>query len=95
MLKGVKQKKLCINCKYFIPDKNWFSSTQEFAKCAKFMKKNYDVNHLISGKVLVQHDEYYYCSTARESDSMCGITGNNYVKNNKKKNNDKEDDLLV
>ena len=35
----LKNQKLCINCKYFIPDGKFFS-TQEFAKCSKFVKKN-------------------------------------------------------
>jgi hypothetical protein len=97
---SLKRQKLCVNCKYFIPDGNWFSS-QNFAKCSKITKKNYDVNHLITGKVVVQKEEYYYCSTARASDSMCGIAGNNYIRNKKNNKNkrededDEEDDLLV
>jgi len=95
---SLKNQKLCINCKYFIPDRSWFSTTQEFAKCSNFIKKYDDVNHLITGKVVVQKNEYFYCSTARTSDSMCGIDGNNYVKNKKNRNNKEEgdkDDVLV
>ena len=91
----LKNQKLCINCKYFIPDGKFFS-TQEFAKCSKFVKKNDNINHLITGNVVIQKDGYYFCSTARTNDVMCGIMGNNYIK----KNNDKgdinwEEDLLV
>jgi len=79
--------KLCINCKYFIKG-NY--DTDEYSKCSFFKKKkDDDVNYLINGNQEVNfwnniltkiNDEFYYCSTARSCDNMCGREGIKFEK---------------
>lgn len=64
---------LCINCKHF--KKDMFTPTR-FAKCKKFMRVDYNVEHLISGKK--ENQDMYYCSTARTSIILCGEDGTGY-----------------
>ena len=65
--------KLCINCKYFISDKQ----TDEFGKCSLFPKKEANIYYLVNG---IEKKEYYYCSVVRSMDDMCGYKGKNYKK---------------
>jgi hypothetical protein len=67
--------KLCINCKYFIPD----NDTGEFANCAFFPKGEANLDFLVNG---VKNDKtnYYYCITARGQNNMCGKEGKYYKK---------------
>jgi hypothetical protein len=65
--------KLCINCKYFIPD----NDTGKFGKCSLFPKQGGKINYLVNG---IKNDEYFYCSTSREHDNMCGEEGKYYKK---------------
>jgi hypothetical protein len=64
--------KLCINCKHF---KKNFWMEKKFGKCTLFPRENNSKNHLVDGKHDIQIDDYFYCSTARSFDSMCGETG--------------------
>ena len=81
--KHVKQN-FCVNCKYFIPDNN---GKNEFGKCGMFPSESQ--NYLIDG--IIREDEYYYCSTARQYESLCGKDGAKYKnKNNRKKNNNRK-----
>jgi hypothetical protein len=73
-LKQVKPK-LCINCKYFIPD----NDTGKFGKCSFFKKKESDTNYLVNG-IIAQEEYYYYCSTSRLNEHMCGEEGKYYKK---------------
>jgi len=66
---------LCINCKHF--KKDIFTLTR-FAKCKKFMRVEYNVEHLISGKKEKENQDLYYCSTARKSNILCGEDGIGY-----------------
>ena len=75
--------KLCINCKYFITDYN----KDIFGKCSLFPIKEEAINHLINGIQKEEEKEYYYCSTSRRSDNMCGIEGKMYKKKYVKKIN--------
>ena len=72
---SVKQNKpkLCINCKYFMPN----NDNSEFSKCSLFPKEEGKINFLVNG---INVDEYYYCSTSRISDSKCGEEGKYYKK---------------
>ena len=60
--------KLCINCKYFISDKQ----TDEFGKCSLFPKKEANINYLVNGII---KEEYYFCSVARSMNDMCDKEG--------------------
>jgi hypothetical protein len=72
--------KICINCKFCIPDKN-----TEYSKCSLYkIKNNYE---LING---IEKIEHYYCTTVRGFDSMCGNKGTMY----KKKRIIKEEDII-
>jgi hypothetical protein len=66
--------KLCINCKYFITD----NITDKFGRCSFFPKPNGKINYLVNG---INDDEYFFCSTSRETNSMCGEEGKYYKKN--------------
>jgi hypothetical protein len=71
--------KLCINCKYFIPD----NGNGEFGKCSLFPNIVKNTDFLVNG---VNKVEYYYCSTARSSNKMCDEEGKYYKKKVHKKN---------
>jgi hypothetical protein len=73
-LKHIKPK-LCINCKYFIPNND--IGTSEFAKCSFFKTKKGKLNYLING---INKEDYYYCSIARDTNDMCGEEGKYYKK---------------
>ena len=65
--------KLCINCKHFIPD----NDTGKYGKCFLFPKKEGKINFLVNG---INNEEYYYCSTSRDTNAMCGEEGKYYKK---------------
>ena len=75
MCKGVKQikPKLCIDCKYFIPD----DGNGIFGKCSLFQKKEGNINFLVN---VINDEKYYYCTTSRDSKDMCGEEGKYYKK---------------
>ena len=66
--------KLCINCKYFIPD----NDIGKFGKCSFFQIKENHSNFLVNG---ISEENYYYCSISRHSKDMCGEEGKYYKKN--------------
>lgn len=73
--------KFCINCKYY--KKNFFTNS-DFGKCSKFIKKD-NINSmyfLVNGynNNNYNYEEYYYCTTARQCDHMCGEEGIFYEK---------------
>jgi hypothetical protein len=74
--------KICIHCKYFIPD----NDNGKYGKCSFFPIR--DINFLVNG---INEEKYYYCSTSRDSNDMCGEEGKYYkkriVKKMKKDNN--------
>ena len=74
--------KFCINCKYLIPTTNDDSNNQLYAKCAMFPNHN-SSSYLVTGKNI--YDSYYFCSTARSSDLMCGSDAKKYKKLRKSK----------
>ena len=61
--------KFCINCKFF---KKKFGSDDKYAKCLLFTNIQYDKDYLVTG---LKHIDYYFCSTARDCDNMCGKEG--------------------
>jgi hypothetical protein len=65
--------KLCINCKYLIPN----TRNIKFSKCFLFPKVEEDHFKFINGDIDDTID-YHYCSTARGTNSMCGKKGKEY-----------------
>ena len=76
-LKGLKPK-ICIDCKYFLPNGN-----RIYGKCSFFpiIKEN-KIDYLVTGEPTEDELEYMYCSTARDFDDMCGEEGKMYKKSN-------------
>ena len=93
--------KICVNCKYIIPDTIYSWQTprdtkfSEYSRCSLFPQySNNKNNHLVTGNIEKSTTIYHYCSTARDQDSMCGEEGKEYKKKYTKKtdkNPDKED----
>jgi hypothetical protein len=70
--------KLCINCKFFKKD---FFNINKYGKCILFPINKKDEYYLVDGnKDKLEREEYYYCSTARRFDCMCGPEGKFYEK---------------
>jgi hypothetical protein len=65
---------LCINCKYFIPDYD----SGKFSKCFLCPTSQGKINFLVNGKINI--DDYYYCTTARSGNAICGEEGKFYKK---------------
>jgi hypothetical protein len=72
--------KLCVNCKFFIKDPE---NGLEHGKCSLFPTEESTVSFLVTGYKNI--DNYYYCLTARQYESMCGKEGVNYEENPNKK----------
>ena len=68
--------KLCINCKFYTKD---FFTFSEFGKCSLFPREIDNDSFLVNG-IANNNIEYYYCSTSRQSDRMCGTEGKFYEK---------------
>jgi len=75
-----EQNKICKNCKYYLNTAN-----NQSPKCSYYSK--YDnskyIDYLVTGNnkdLSIITDDYYYCSTARSSESMCGENAINYQK---------------
>jgi hypothetical protein len=79
--------KICINCKHFVSSDN----NNEYAKCSLFPRSENEIDALVTG--IHKPDDYYYCSTARNSMNMCGLEGKFYkrVKSNINEYKDHED----
>ena len=68
--------KLCIHCKHFVVNRE---VGIEFGKCNAFPKRTYiDTNYLVTGKTIYKED-YWYCSTARQHENLCGTDGKQYA----------------
>lgn len=68
------QEKFCVNCRHYKGD-FWGG---KFGKCAMFPEKDDNqADYLVTGR---PHSMYYYCSTARKYDNMCGPGGKYYDK---------------
>lgn len=65
--------KLCIHCKHFIPHR----TDNTYAKCSAFLPSEYEILLLITG--IEDPNHYYYCSTTRGSNYMCGKEGKQYI----------------
>jgi hypothetical protein len=69
--------KLCINCKNFIKNNNL---DNKYGKCKAFPKIKEDDEYLITGNKINVEIDYHYCSTARNSRSLCDEIGRKYEK---------------
>ena len=67
--------KFCKNCKFF--KKDFFTETK-FGRCSRFPLQQTD-NYLVDGYKVTSPTSYYYCSTARSYDRMCGPEGRGYT----------------
>jgi hypothetical protein len=65
--------RLCVNCRFMT--KKYFFVGDEFGKCSLFPKTIQNTEYFVTGKETVK-DELWYCSTARNSEDMCGKNGN-------------------
>lgn len=71
------QEKFCVNCRHF--KGNLFSDKFSTCKLFPLIEKEYDeADYLVTGKQNTKH--YYYCTTARKFDTMCGLEGKYYDK---------------
>ena len=70
--------KICINCRHFVKDTIF--TNNEFGRCKLYVKEQDNIaNYLVTGAYQnIENDDYYYCSTARGSDRMCGKQGKDY-----------------
>ena len=72
------QPKFCVNCKYFMPS----DTSNEYGKCSMFPMFPTGTSNpkfLVTGKNIIS-DSYYYCTTARTNDDMCGQIAKKYKK---------------
>jgi len=69
ILSLIEKPKLCINCKFFRHNFLVHNQDPDYGKCSLFTKKIDD--NLVTG-ITNYNKEYYFCSTAREFDNMCG-----------------------
>ena len=76
--------KLCINCKYFIPD----NDSGKYSKCFLCPTIQGKANFLVSGTINI--DDYYYCTTARSGNAICGEAGKFYKKKIQRLKQEKE-----
>ena len=76
--------KLCVNCKYFIPD----NDSGKYSKCFLCPTIQGKANFLVSGTI--DKDDYYYCTTARSGNAICGQEGKFYKKKIQRLKQEKE-----
>ena len=67
----VTKPKLCINCKFFIPD----NGDGEYGKCSLFPRREDNDNYLVNGINYIAPTDYSYCVTTRHMPDMCGKEG--------------------
>jgi hypothetical protein len=79
-VESLEKPKLCINCKHFIPYIDRNIKIGKFGKC-KLFKKDQLNSFLVDG-IDEYDDDYYYCSTSRRINDMCGILASHYEPNN-------------
>ena len=70
--------KLCIDCKFF--RKSIFSNDNKYGKCSFFTERKDDDNHFLVTGIKNKEEFYYFCSTSRNFEHMCGKEGKHYEK---------------
>jgi hypothetical protein len=71
--------KFCKDCKFF--KKDFFTETK-YGHCSHFPLQQQTNDYLVDGYKDESPTVYYYCSTARSSDRMCGVEGKYFVSKN-------------
>jgi hypothetical protein len=74
LVRSQSGEKFCKDCKFF--KKDFFTETK-FGHCSHFPFQQTD-NYLVDGFKDESPISYYFCSTARSSDRMCGPEGKYY-----------------
>jgi hypothetical protein len=72
------QPKFCVNCKYFMPS----DTDNQYGKCSMFPTFPTGTSNpkfLVTGTPVVT-DSYYYCTTARGNNNLCGELAKKYKK---------------
>jgi len=92
ILSLIEKPKLCINCKYY--KNNFLFQDPDYGKCSLFTRKIND--NLVTG-ITNYNKDYYYCSTAREFDNMCGKDAKYYCiqGDNIEYINNSDDELII
>lgn len=88
LVNAVIENKYCVNCRHFITP--GLLSGPEYGRCKKFLRngREHEIKLLVTGKSAVPDKKYFFCSTARDVESMCGSEGKFYkAKNLVKKRN--------
>ena len=68
----------CVDCVHMLPH----IAGPTYAKCRLFTKytTRAATEYMVTGKFVADDTEnYYYCTTARDSDSMCGRNGTRFT----------------
>jgi len=74
---ALKGENICIKCKHF---KNELFISNAFGKCKLFPRETNSNDYLVDGIQKTPNTDYFYCSTARMSEGMCGEKGRLFVK---------------
>jgi hypothetical protein len=75
--------KFCVDCKHF---KKNSLITNKYGQCTLFVIEKDNDYFLVDGNMNDNKLDYYYCSTARKYDNICGKEGKFYEKKNKRCN---------
>jgi hypothetical protein len=70
--------KFCVDCEHFLPQINGAT----YGKCKAFPRtdtlKKVETDYMVSGFFSEAEVEYFYCSSAREYEHMCGRNGTKF-----------------
>ena len=75
--------KLCVNCKYYIPN-----GEPKYAKCSQYIipdevKKTEMIKYLVTGVGKEVQLDYRFCFAVRYNDELCGMEGKKYIPSDK------------
>jgi len=82
-----KEPKFCINCRYFLPLSD--EAKLEYGRCSLFQYSS--SKFYVDG--VARTTDFYSCSTARSSNSMCGNHASRYKKKYARKIHEKNQEL--
>ena len=70
--------KFCVDCEHYLPH----ITGATYGKCKAFPRtdslKKAETEYMVSGFFSEAKVEYFYCSTARDTESMCGRNGTKF-----------------
>jgi hypothetical protein len=70
----VSSNNFCKDCRFYIQN----CKIPQYSKCYRFPKIYDNYNYLVTGIESDENTDFYYCSTARMSDILCGEEGKKY-----------------